>query len=273
MPSPPSRLYSAKKTGLTTFVVKGSSQRLVDSAVKQLTARVSKVVSLTIDAPISVLGTIIGPKGTTLRSITDSTGTKIDIPKRDAATEPQTNGASDADSDVEDEEPEEPTVTITISGPQPSALEAQSILRSLIGERTSRGTTRISDIPSTFFPFIARESYNITENVGGGREVKINIPPPAILKAFRQQAEAAEAGAEGVVPNGIDEGKEGKKGGKKDKDLSIIVNGEKGAVADVVQAIRSLYEQLVRSFHLSLSRILSRKTELTGYTNPLLRFD
>lgn len=148
-------------------------------------------------------------------------------------------------SDSDEEETEEPVVTITINGPHPSAVEAQSILRDLIGERVSRTRTRITDIPAAFFPFISVEADKITESVGAGREVRINIPPPAILKAFKAQAEAA---LDGSVENGWENSNgtngEGNKG-RKDKDLSIIVNGEKSAVAEVVEAINSLYEQLV----------------------------
>lgn len=52
------------KTGLTTFVLKGTSARNIEAAKKMLTARLSKVVTLTVDAPVSTLGSIIGPKGT-----------------------------------------------------------------------------------------------------------------------------------------------------------------------------------------------------------------
>lgn len=52
-----------KNTGKTTFIIKGASERITDSARRQLVAALSPVVSKSVDAPISTIGTIIGSKG------------------------------------------------------------------------------------------------------------------------------------------------------------------------------------------------------------------
>ncbi|KAL7415309.1 hypothetical protein BDY24DRAFT_382512 [Mrakia frigida] len=231
-----------KKTGLTQFVVKGPNVKAVEQAKKLLTSRLSKVITITVEAPISTLGSIIGPKGTTLRQITDSTGCRINIPKREDASSsiaPTPAGSDNGSSSDDDDDlpASEPTVEITITGPTPSAQEAQTQILAHIGNRVSKDSKKIKDVPASYFPFIAQR----VQELESGKEVRINIPPPAMLKAFRLQAEQAENGAaengEEVVVNGH----------ISKKDLAIVVTGEKEAVKDVVSAIHNLYEDLKSS--------------------------
>ncbi len=72
------------KTGLKTFLIKATDQKRLAYARKLIERGLSKVGTIDVEVPISTLGTIIGPKGATLKSITESTGCKIDIPRRDA---------------------------------------------------------------------------------------------------------------------------------------------------------------------------------------------
>jgi hypothetical protein len=81
---------------------------------------------------------------------------RIDIPRRDAST--PVNGTSVPSSgkvtplvDIEDE----PLVPITLTGPQPLALEAQDLLKQIIASKTSKATQRVRDIPKHIFPFVA----------------------------------------------------------------------------------------------------------------------
>ena len=101
----------------------------------------------------------------------------------------------------------------------------------------SKGTTKIKDIPASYFPFVAQR----VQELEAGREVRVNIPPPAMLKAFKLQAEQAENGA-------AEDGDEPAVNGATSKrDLSIIVHGEKSAVKEVVEAIHTIYEDLKSS--------------------------
>ncbi|CDZ98263.1 Vigilin [Phaffia rhodozyma] len=237
-----------KKTSLTTFFIKGPNAKTVEQATKLLRARLSKIVTLTVDAPLSTLGTIIGPKGATLKRITDLTGCRINIPKKDdagAASAPPTQADLSTDSDSEaEEEADEPTTTITIAGPEPSALEAQREIQSLVGERTSKTTVRIKDIPPSFFPFVSAKVPQLEKTYGSdvGKELRVHVPPPAMLKVFKAQADLLESGAGVTDPLDV----ESSVGGKKDKkDLRLVVSGDKEAVGKTVQAIHEIHEDLI----------------------------
>lgn len=227
------------KTGVTTFFVKGPTHKQTTEAGRLLVQRLSKTVVLKLAAPVSALGTLIGPKGATLKALTSSTGCRIDIPKRDAsspAPTPLPPSASD-DSDDEDEKDEE-TVEITISGAEQSALEAQAHLQALIGHRTSTTSTKIKTIPASFYPYVAARKAALEQPTAGlGKAaVKVNVPPSRLIKAFERMAEAMEKGEEAVDDAAA----------TKDKDMAIIVQGEREAVGQVVQQILALYEELVR---------------------------
>ncbi|KAI0706832.1 hypothetical protein C8T65DRAFT_651620 [Cerioporus squamosus] len=154
-----------QKARQTTFYLKADSKKELDKAKKSLLALLSPVVTLTLNAPASIIPTIIGPKGVTLKQIRDQTNVKIDIPRRDtlAPANGHTNGASHEPSrtttplpgsSVGEDEEEEPTVPVTITGAQPLALEAQALLNEIIATKRSRTTQRVRDIPEHILPFI-----------------------------------------------------------------------------------------------------------------------
>lgn len=210
-------------SGLKTFLIKASDQKRLVYARKQIERGLSKTVTVTVDVPITTLGTIIGPKGATLKGITDSTGTKIDIPRRD--TLPTFDAPDDA-SDASDES-EEPQVPITISGPSVACNDAKAKLLALISNKVSQTSTSIKTIPSSFYPFIAGpkgSKINVLEQLGNGN-VKVHVPPPAVWKALESQSED--------VPS--------------DRDLSIKIKGEKESVKAVVAEILRKYEELTDS--------------------------
>lgn len=208
-------------TGLRTFLIRAADQKRLAYARKLLERGLSKSVTIQVEVPISTLGTIIGPKGTTLKSITDSTQCKIDIPRRD------TLPAWEQGADGEDEDaPEEPLVPISVSGPSVACNDARAKINSLISHKTSQTTQSIKTIPSAYYPFIAgvrgAKARQLEEELGQG-EVKVHIPPPAVWKAL-----SGEENGEG--------------------DVSIKVKGEKEKVKQIVDHILEQYEQLSDSF-------------------------
>lgn len=212
-------------SGLRTFLIRAADAKRLAYARKLLERGLSKTVTVQVEVPISTLGTIIGPKGATLKSITDSTQCKIDIPRRDTlpAWDPK-----DVDEDDEDG-PEEPSVPISVTGPSVACNDARTKILGLISHRVSQTTQSIKTIPSSYYPFIAgvrgAKARQLEEEVGQG-EVKVHIPPPAVWKALERQGEE-EVG---------------------DKDVSIKVKGEKEKVKAVVDHILEQYERLNDSF-------------------------
>jgi predicted PilT family ATPase len=229
------------RTGLKTFLIKAADQKRLAYAKRMIERGLSKSVTIKVEVPITTLGTIIGPKGATLKAITDSTQCKIDIPRRDTLPtyDPKEQG-SDAGSDDEDDEPQ---VEITVTGPSVACQDAKTKILGLISSKVSQGSSSIKTIPSNYYPFIAGprgvKAKELEETVGAGL-VKVHVPPPAVWKAMEKQASGEDEGA-----------------ALSDRDLSIKVKGDKEKVKAVVAHIQHQYEELsstLREFGISLPK-------------------
>ena len=214
------------RTGLKTFLIKAADQKRLVYARKMIERGLSKSVTVQVSVPITTLSTIIGPKGATLKTITDATQCKIDVPRRDTlpAYDPK-EVASDAGSD---DGVDEPQVSISVTGPSVACADAKTRILSLISHKTSQSSTSIKTIPSSYYPFFAGpkgvRAKQLEDGLGEG-QVKVHVPPPAVWKALENQAQGDEAAVA-------------------DRDLSIKVRGEKEKVKLVVTEILRQYEEL-----------------------------
>lgn len=204
----------------TIFYLKSESQKELDKAKRHLLASLSPVVQLTVSAPASTIGAIIGPRGTTLKQIRDKTGVKVDIPRKDSLIPGLSNGHSGGASPsvsgtatplIVEEDNEEPIVQITVSGPRPLAEEAQALIKEIIASKTAKSTQRVRDIPVNILPFITPS---------------------------RAAFEAAAEGGEIITSLNA-------------STREITVSGDREAVTRVVEAIKSA----VDSFATSLSSV------------------
>lgn len=167
----------------TTFHMKAESQRELDKAKRLLLALLSPIETLKVNAPVSTIPTVIGPKGATLKHIRDQTGVKIDIPPKESV-----NGAANGHAVVDDDD-DEPSVQITVSGPKPLALEAVDLLNQIIASKTSKTTQRVRDIPAHVLPFVlARKS--IYEAAAQGGELKLQSQARDITASGDREAVA-----------------------------------------------------------------------------------
>lgn len=194
----------------TTFALKSESEKELDKAKRTLLALLSPIVTLTVNAPISTIPSIIGAKGANLKQIRDQTNVKIDIPRRDSlATSGSVNASGVATPAADgDDEDDEPTVPITITGPQTSAYDAQELINQAIAQRRSATTRRVKDIPAHVFPFIkglrsafeaaAGDSGTVTLTLDGdAREIVVFGDRAAVLVVVdRIKATVAAATAE-----------------------------------------------------------------------------
>ncbi|KAG8886137.1 hypothetical protein FRB97_007175 [Tulasnella sp. 331] len=153
---------SQRKTGQTTFLIKGDSSREASKAKKLLTALLSPTVTRVIDVPESVQGSIIGTKGATIIQLRETHQVKIELPPR---RDPAANGALVHAASGEDDEDDEPTVPITITGPAPLVESAIVDLRAIIGVRAKATTRRIKDVIPHILPFVATNFYAIEQQV------------------------------------------------------------------------------------------------------------
>lgn len=211
-------------TGLKTFYIKAADQKRLTYARRMIERGLSKPVTIEVEVPISTLGTIIGPKGSTLKGITDSTQCKIDIPRRDTLPAYEPKEKADEDDEDEDED-DEPQVNITVSGPSAACADAKAKILGLISHKVSQSSASIKNIPSSFYPFIAgpkgSKVRELEERYG---DVKIHVPPPAVWKALEKQGEEDEGAVE--------------------RDVSIKIKGDKENVKAVVALIQNQYKDL-----------------------------
>jgi transcription antitermination factor NusA-like protein len=209
---------------MTTFVIKGNDASSVKAAKRELTVGLARNVTLTLTIPASLQGYVIGQKGKNLKNITEQTGARIDIAKPEGGQESAAARRAGGDIDYENDE----QIQVTIEGDEINARTAQDMLNAIVAERTSRTTQRLSHIDHIYYPFIAGpKNSNVTylEQTG---DVTVKIPPRAAFLPAREGAET----------NGL----------KRERDLSIIVSGDRDAVAKVVQTIDSQVEGMRHSF-------------------------
>ena len=116
--------------------------------------------------------------GATLKQIRDQTNVRVDIPPKDSLSVPNGNGHPNGSprgtTPVPDDEEEEPTIPITITGPQPFAIEAQELIKDIVASKAAKKTLRVRDIPSHIVPFIkARRSVFI--DAAHGADVQLTL--------------------------------------------------------------------------------------------------
>ncbi|KIM31115.1 hypothetical protein M408DRAFT_327405 [Serendipita vermifera MAFF 305830] len=217
-------VFSQRTSNQTTFTVTGASDSSVESAKKALTASLSPVISITVQTPASVVGSIVGPKGATLKRIREQTSTRIDIPPRDKLMVPGANGNELSRSPsplpispVSPGDDGDSLVTVTITGPASMAHEAQAMIQSIITEKTSRSSQKIKISPSHVYPFVLGRRVDFLR-VANGADINLN---------------------------------------RDDNAHEITVSGDREAVGKVIESIRScaaFYEGDLTSVKISLPK-------------------
>lgn len=218
---------------LTTFVVKGTNEASVRAAKRELTVGLARNVTLSLTIPSSLRAFVIGQKGKNLKNITDQTGVRINIPKSDNETAtPAGRPAADFDYDNDEQ------IQVTIDGDEVNARQAKDMLSAIVAERTSRTTQRLTHIDHIFYPFIAGPKNANVAKLEGHGEVTVKVPPRAAFLPPR------EADAESTEP-------------KRERDLSIIISGDREVVAKVAQVIEAQVDemrQLFRTLQISIPK-------------------
>lgn len=208
----------------TTFVIKGPKESTVKAARKELTIGLARNVSLTVMIPSSLTAFVIGAKGKNLKEIREKTGVNVNIPKQDNAANGQ-SGKQAGDYDYSQDE----QIAVTIDGDEINARIARDMIVAIVSEKTSRTIQRLSNIDPIFYPFIAgAKGANIAKLEQSG-DVTVRVPPRAAFLPTREaEVEAAEP--------------------KRERDLSIVISGERDAVTAVVRSIENQVAEMERSF-------------------------
>lgn len=221
---------TTRKTGTTTFVLKAADDAVVKNAKREITVLLAKHVSTQIMIPASLRAFVIGTKGKNLKAITEQTGVKVNVPPRDPAADAesdanQRNNTIDYDNDEQ--------IPVTLEGDEINVKQAQAMIQSIVAERTSKITQRLTHIDHIFYPFIAgpkgANAAQLEKQAGEG-EISVRVPPRA---AFLHGKDAADD--DSAEP-------------KRERDLAIIVSGDREKVAKAVASIEAQVEDMKNSF-------------------------
>jgi hypothetical protein len=177
-----------RSSGQITFIIKSDSDKDIAKARKHLIVSLSPVTKIEVQAPNSTLPSIIGPSGANINAIRDKTGARIDVPRREGET-----------GGVQSDEDDEPTTTITITAPQPLALEARALIQDIIGTKKAKTTRRIREVPAHILPFVKlRRTAFITLGEEQG-EVSLTVDEQHSTVVISGDREAVKVVADAVI--------------------------------------------------------------------------
>lgn len=221
---------TTRKTGTTTFVLKAADEALVKNAKREITVLLAKHVSTQIMIPASLRAFVIGTKGKNLKAITEQTSVKINVPHRDPAADQAVDTDANQRNTIDYENDEQ--IPITLEGDEINVKQAQAMIQSIVAERTSKITQRLTHIDHIFYPFIAgpkgANAAKLEKEAGEG-EISVRVPPRA---AFLHSKDGDDESAEP----------------KRERDLAIVVSGDREKVNKAVTSIEAQVEEMKNSF-------------------------
>ncbi|KAK8037958.1 KH domain protein [Apiospora phragmitis] len=131
-------------------------------AIRDLVQQIGTRQTIKVPIPRSTRAHVIGKQGSTIKSIQERTGARIQMPKADDA-------ADDDDDDT--------MVDVLVEGNTITAAAARDAINRITGERSSNISTKLKSIPAEFYPFIAGANNNSREALESDHGVQIRIPP------------------------------------------------------------------------------------------------
>ncbi|KXN74163.1 hypothetical protein CONCODRAFT_89997 [Conidiobolus coronatus NRRL 28638] len=149
---------SSRISGTVTFIIKGKHDQ-VAKAKRELISQLSPKGTLTVSVPSSVIGFVLGAKGTKLKTLQTKTCTTINIPKRNEA-----------------EDTEDTVLEVSITGDLDGVNLAKAEIEAIVKEKAPKKELKISDIPFNLYPFISGpKNANITQLIGNSG-VSLKVP-------------------------------------------------------------------------------------------------
>ncbi|GAA5905478.1 hypothetical protein JCM8208_004292 [Rhodotorula glutinis] len=212
-----------------TFIIKARGARADERAERakaELTAWLEKKVEDKVLVPKDLRAVIIGAKGRTLKSITDSTGCSIQIPRDDEL---------DADSTPADDPDSGPQIPITLSGASTAVAAARQQILAIVRERTSKTSVRVPDVPAELWALLGARVGSILERAGAGEgadeEVRIEVP----------RRSSGKRGVDVVKEGGEDALLSSSSGSaaQQQADKAVTVSGDKDAVKRVIELLEN----------------------------------
>lgn len=162
-------MSTARKTGITTFLVRGKPDD-VHRARRMLIKELSQKVTIKLSVPLSTLGFIIGTRGKVLNNIIEKSGAKIQLPKRNVAKD---LSFSDANDEYKSE-----MVEIIITGDVEGTECAKKEIETIVEEKTSHITIKMTSINPEFYGLISGANNSRIQEWTCDKDLKIDIPSP-----------------------------------------------------------------------------------------------
>lgn len=137
-------------------------QEFALQALKDLMNQIGTKQSIKVPIPNSARAHIIGKGGSTIKSLQEKSGARIQLPKVETA-------AGDEDDDD--------MIDVLVEGNALSAATARDLIQKIAGERAANVSTRLKGIPSEFYPFIAGPKGAHAQRLEEDNGVQIRVPP------------------------------------------------------------------------------------------------
>ncbi len=138
-------------------------QELAQQALKDLVQQIGAKKNIRVPIPQSARAHIIGKQGSTIKSLQEKTGAKIQLPK-----------AEDLPYPLDDDD--DGLIDVLVEGNTLSAAAAREAILKLAGERAANVNAKMRGIPAEFYAFISDpKSDLLTEIEDAG--VSVRVPP------------------------------------------------------------------------------------------------
>ncbi|CAK7265494.1 hypothetical protein SEPCBS119000_001540 [Sporothrix epigloea] len=134
---------------------------VAQQALRDLVQQIGAKVTVNVPIPQSVRPHIIGKQGSTIKSLQEKTGAKIQLPKAEDASTP--------------DEDDDSTIDVTVEGNALSARAAQDAILKIVGERAANTNTRLRGIPAEFYPFISDPRNGLVSSIENSG-VQVRVP-------------------------------------------------------------------------------------------------
>ncbi|KAI1815926.1 putative RNA binding effector protein Scp160 [Poronia punctata] len=149
--------------GQLKFEASGPQDK-AQQALRDLVSQIGRKETATISIPQSARAHIIGKQGSTIKSIQEKSGARIQIPKADENT-------ANADDD------DDATVDVVIEGNTHTAALARQLIAKIVGERSANASARLKSVPAEFYPFIAGPNNSLAHDLEAEHGVQVRVPP------------------------------------------------------------------------------------------------
>ncbi|KAK0629124.1 hypothetical protein B0T17DRAFT_505715 [Bombardia bombarda] len=149
--------------GKYKFEAQGT-QDIAQQALKDLVNQIGTKQSVKVPIPQSARAHIIGKGGSTIKSLQEKSGAKIQLPKVE-------------ENPSVDDDDEDGMIDVLVEGNALSAATARDAILKIAGERAANVNARLKDIPAEFYPFIAGPKNSLVSKLEEDNGVQIRVPP------------------------------------------------------------------------------------------------